>query len=93
MRLLLPFALVLIGAVTGLGVRALVRATLGRRRGGRAGVVALGAGAGAIAGIWVRDALDLNALGPELGTLVAVVAGAVGVALPVALLANPRRRR
>ena len=93
MRLLLPLALVLVGALTGLAVRALVRAVLGRRRGGRAWPVALGGGGGAIAGLFVRDALDLNALGPEAGALAAAVAGAATVALAIALSARVRRRR
>ena len=93
MRLLLPLALVLVGALTGLAVRALVRAVLGRRRGGRAWPVALGGGGGAIAGLFVRDALDLNALGPEAGTLAAAVVGAAVAAFSVCLLARPLGRR
>lgn len=93
MRLLLPLALVLIGAGTGLAVRALVRRLLGRRRGGRAGPVALASGGGAIAGLFTRDVLDLNALGPEAGALVAALAGAAVAGLAVSLLSSPRRRR
>ena len=93
MRLLLPLALVLFGAVTGLAVRALVRRLTRRRRGGAAGPVALAAGGGAIAGLWVRDLLDLNALGPDLGTLVAAFAGSALAGLAVSLASRSRRRR
>lgn len=93
MRLLLPLALILIGAVTGLAVRALVRRLLGRRRGGTPGPAALAAGGGALAGLWVRDVLDVNALGPEAGALVAALAGSAVAALAVCLLAPVRRRR
>ena len=91
MRLLLPLALVLFGALTGLVVRALVRRVTGGRRGGAALPVALAAGGGAIAGLWVRDALDANALGPELGTLAAALAGSALAGLALSLASRPPR--
>ena len=93
MRLLLPLALVLIGALTGLAMRALVRRLTGRRRGGPAGPIALASGGGAIAGLFVRDLLDLNALGPDLGTLAAALAGSALTGLALSLAWRRRRRR
>ncbi len=93
MRLLIPLALVLFGAVTGLICRSFVKWLTKRRRGGSPRVAALAAGGGAIAGLWVRDVLDVTDGDPLGASLLAALAGAALVGTLVSLASPGRRRR
>jgi len=87
MRLLAPLLFCMIGAAAGAVLATLFGARgTGARGGAIAGLV------GGFAGYFVRDALDLDLGGPLLGTLVAIVAGALVLALAANLLALARRR-
>ena len=87
MRLIAPLLFCMIGAVAGAAV-----ALLFGKRGTGVRVGAVAGLLGGFAGLWLRDALDLDLGEVLLGSLLAVLLGGTAASLAANLLARLRGR-
>lgn len=83
MRLIAPLLFILIGIVTSVVV-----GTLFGGRGARFQVAAVAGIIGAFAGLWLRDAFDMDFGGPLPGAMLAALAGSFVTSVAIHLAAS-----
>ncbi|MEE9322196.1 MAG: hypothetical protein V3U76_17290 [Granulosicoccus sp.] len=88
MRLIAPLLFILIGIVTSAVVGALFSG-----RGARFQMAAIAGAIGALAGLWLRDAFDMNFGGPLPGAMLAALAGSLVTSVAIHLIASILNRK